>query len=68
MRDLTRDEENAINALKRLAKRWPQTLHLFSWSGSLVVMDASMVPSEKAVFTTIVGIPNDGGDPDANGR
>jgi hypothetical protein len=68
MRELTKEEASAIRSLERLAKKWPQTLHLFSWSGSLVVMDAAMVPSEDAVFTTIMGIPNDGGDPDANGR
>jgi hypothetical protein len=65
-RELTKEEVNAIRALERLAKKWPQTLQLFSWSGSLVVMDAGMVPGEAAVFTTIIGIPNDGGDPDGN--
>jgi hypothetical protein len=62
-RDLTPDEEAAIRSLKRLAKKWPQSLKLFSWSGSLVVMDADMPPGEAAELASIEGIPNDGGDP-----
>jgi len=31
--DLTKEERNAINALKRLSKRWPSTLWLFSGEG-----------------------------------
>lgn len=36
--ELTKEEELAINSLKRLAKRWPETLWLFSASGTLWVM------------------------------
>ncbi len=63
-------EAKAIRALKRLAKTWPQSLLLFSASGTLCVM-----PNEGAeeggnelgrdpsrVIETIAGIPNDGGD------
>ena len=63
MRQLTADEKRAIASLKRLAKKWPQSLKLFSWSGSLVVMDESMDPSNDAILDEISGIPNDGGDP-----
>lgn len=67
----TDDERRAIAALHRLAKRWPDTLWLFSASGTLCVMrlgedgdklrtaDGGMDPS--AVLTSI-NIPNDGGD------
>ena len=63
MRDLTPEEASAIKSLERLAKRWPETLKLFSWSGSLVVMDSDMEPGSDAVLRWIVGINNDGGDP-----
>jgi len=36
--DLTKEEKNAIAALKRLAKRWPNTLWLFADGGSVNVM------------------------------
>lgn len=62
-RDLTPREAKAIAGLKRLAKTWPQTLKLFSWSGALVVMDADMEPGDAASLDSIHGIPNDGGDP-----
>lgn len=35
---LTREEENAITTLKRLAKRWPKSLWLLSTDGTLLVM------------------------------
>ena len=66
MADLTDEERKAIAALERLAKRWPQSLKLFSWSGTLCVIraDTSLLDNpEAAVITTIDGIPNDGGDP-----
>lgn len=62
-RTLTAKEARAISDLKRLAKTWPQTLKLFSWSGSLVIMDANMEAGAAAEMDQIVGIPNDGGDP-----
>lgn len=64
--DLTEEERQAIAALERLAKRWPPSLKLFSWSGSLCVIrsDASLLDNPDAkVITYIEGIPNDGGDP-----
>lgn len=62
-RELTSDEHRAVRSLKRLAKTWPSTLKLFSWSGTLVVMDAHMETGQNAVLDHITGIPNDGGDP-----
>jgi hypothetical protein len=35
---LTKEEERAIASLGRLAKKWPQSLWLFSQNGSLHVM------------------------------
>lgn len=68
MRDLTDEEQRAVDSLQRLAKRWPQTLTLFSWSGSLVIVSTDMPPAaaadpNDAVLAYIAGIPNDGGDP-----
>jgi hypothetical protein len=67
-RELTFDESHAIQGLKLLAKGWPKSLMLFSWSGTLTVMrsDADLSDSlsaNEAVLATISGIPNNGGDP-----
>jgi hypothetical protein len=67
----TKDEQRAIDALHRLAKRWPKTLWLYSASGDLCVMrlgeDGLRVFAEGVfdpdyLVDTIAGIPNDGGD------
>jgi len=70
--DLTLAEQKAIQALKRLAKKWPKSLWLFSASGTLNVMRSG--PKGEQVHTsghggidpdysvTTVNIPNDGGD------
>lgn len=67
MSDWTADEQRAIDSLKRLARRWPQSLTLFSWSGSLVVVHTDEYRSDMAAndwdSEQILGIPNDGGDP-----
>ena len=69
--DLTKEEEKAIKSLERLSKRWPETLWLFSGSGSLLVMKYGddghpvMTASGAVDQDYIVGtieIPNDGGD------
>lgn len=75
MIDLTKEEERAIKALERLAKRWPETLWLYSASGTLTVMrmgpngNHAVVGGREGagidpdyVVTTIEGISNDGGD------
>jgi len=60
---LTREEDLAIKALRRLAKRWPKTLSLFSCSGTLCVMrETDACFCEDNVITAILGIKNDGGD------
>lgn len=69
--ELTKVEKNAINTLKRLAKRWPESLWLFSGSGTLCVMkksaegehvreDNGAVSQDYIVGT--IDIENDGGD------
>lgn len=71
-RDLTDEERKAVKSLERLAKKWPDTLMLFSWSGTLHVMLAEDVERaymadrgyDDASITTI-DIRNDGGDPNA---
>lgn len=70
--ELTAEEKRAIVALKRLGKRWPKGLWLFSASGSLCVMkfdeDGERVKVDGGgmdpyyTVDTIAGIPNDGGD------
>jgi hypothetical protein len=65
---LTDEERRVIASLERLAKRWPPTLTLFSWSGTLCVVrsEADLLDGGNpgdAVITTIEGIPNGGGDP-----
>jgi len=75
MQDLTADERKAINSLQRLADRWPDSLWLFSASGSLCVMrkgkDGEHVLTGDGpgggvdpdyLVDTIEGISNDGGD------
>jgi hypothetical protein len=71
----TPEELSAIRALKRLAKRWPKSLWLFSASGNLHVMQTGENGERVMDHGTIadggvnldyllatVDIPNDGGD------
>lgn len=68
MDELTPEEMDAISAIKRLSFRWPESLMLFSWSGSLKVIrrsahaNGSNQAMNDGVLATI-DIPNDGGDP-----
>ncbi len=70
--ELTEKEEKAITKLRALAKVWPDTLWLFSGSGSLCVMKY-LEDGERGVTATggmdpdcmvaqVQGINNDGGD------
>ena len=59
---LTVEEQKAIASLKRLAKKWPISLQLFSWNGSLKVMKYNGV--KDCIAAHVEGIRNDGGDPD----
>lgn len=73
-RKLTKREEKAIADLEALAKRWPGSLTLFSWSGSLVVFKtdewqgrngaaSEWRDANEYIVASVGGIPNDGGDP-----
>jgi len=67
----TKEEAAAIRSLKRIAKKWPDTLWLFSANGTLCVMKKNDL-GERAMLSTdgvdpdylvdSVDIPNDGGD------
>ena len=59
---ITTEEAKAIQSLKRLANRWPQSIGIFSHAGSLVVTKTNAL-GIQAMITNIPGIPNDGGDP-----
>lgn len=69
--DPTEEERRAIATLKRLARRWPKSLWLFSTSGSLCVMrfrqdgerarvDGGGMDPDYCLAT--IDISNDGGD------
>ena len=75
MRDLTKEEKSAISRLESLSKVWPDSLWLFSASGTLCVMSKSennniVVMDEPGNRTGIdpdyveatIDIENDGGD------
>lgn len=65
-------ERKAIASLKRVARKWPKTLWLFSGSGMLYVMkkgsDGNTVMTnlggvdQEYIVDRIAGISNDGGD------
>lgn len=76
--ELTAEEKRAISALKRVAKKWPDSLWLFSASGSLLVMKKN-ANGERALLGSLnyefkgntvdqdyvvddINIENDGGD------
>ncbi len=66
----TEEERKAIAAFKRLAKKWPKTLWLFSGSGTLNVMQKRdgerVMTSDGGVdpdfSLSVIDIENDGGD------
>jgi hypothetical protein len=58
---VTDEEQKAIASLKRLAKRWPKTVSLFGWSGTLCVVKR-LEDGRQGLITT-VDIMCDGGDP-----
>ena len=70
--ELAGREQVAVRSLKRLAGRWPETLGLFAWSGTLMVirlrdgnwpLDARGAMDQGQIVATISGITTDGGDP-----
>lgn len=67
----TPEERSAINSLKRVAKKWPKSLWLFSANGSLHVMrcgsDGTRVVTKDGgvdpdYSVGTIKIPNDGGE------
>lgn len=69
--ELTKKEQKAIDTLKKAAKIWPDSLWLFSASGTLFVMrmgdDGRIVMSsdgavDSKCIVDKINIPNDGGD------
>ena len=59
---ITPEEAAAIRSLKRLAKKWPESIRIFSAAGTLIVTKANSHGIQAAV-AFVEGIPNDGGDP-----
>jgi hypothetical protein len=71
MPDLTKKEREAIDALQRIAAKWPETLWLFSANGNLWVMrcgpngEQVTLPNhsvDQDYCVEEIPIPNDGGD------
>lgn len=68
--ELTSEEKKAINALNRIAKNWPDSLWLFSASGTLWVMRHGQNGEQVHLGEGIdpnyalvsIRIPNDGGE------
>lgn len=73
--ELTKEEQNAINTLQRLKKRWPKSLWLFATGLSISVMRCD--ENGKRVYfdghnkdggvnpdyvVDSIDLPNDGGD------
>lgn len=54
---LTDEEKKAIRSLNRLAKKWPETLWIFSGGGNAVVL-------KNDRFGKRAHLPGDGVDPD----
>lgn len=63
--EITKEEQSAIRSLQRLARKWPKSLSLFSWSGSLQITKEDS-NGMQAIVDGVEGISNDGGDPDRN--
>ena len=63
--ELTDEEEKAIRALKRLGKKWPQSLLIFGGSQSGLSIrkpDENGSYGHQTEVACIDGFPNDGGD------
>lgn len=59
---VTKEEQKAIASLKKLAKKWPNSLALFSCSGTLNVVKNGEFELVRVIDH--INIPNEGGDPD----
>lgn len=69
--DITKKEESAVNALRKVAKKWPKSLWLFSASGTLCVMKYKSDRTrgitrfggvDQDYIVDTIDIANDGGD------
>jgi hypothetical protein len=70
--EVSKEEQNAINTLTRLEKRWPETLWIFATGNGLHVLkcgergehivDNCGVPDLGYEVACITGIDNEGGD------
>lgn len=71
--EITKEEQNAVNILKRLEKRWPETLWIYVTGNGIHILKCGK--DGKHVYTEregtpdldyeveyITGIDNDGGD------
>ena len=68
---VTKKEQLAVNALKKVAKKWPKSLWLFSANGTLCIMKKD-IDGHVAILPTLgvdpdyvvdtIDIENDGGD------
>lgn len=59
---LTKEEQKAIASLKRLAKRFPKSLELLGWSGTLVVLKNDK-EGRSCQVADIPGVVCEGCDP-----
>jgi hypothetical protein len=71
MLELDKEEKSAIESLKRVSKKWPKSLWLFSASGRLWVMKKSGEGTrveletggvDQKFIVAGIDIENDGGD------
>jgi hypothetical protein len=64
--ELTKQEERAIELLKKAARHWPESLWLYSASGTLYVMkkdaDGKRIVDNDDFIIDYIKIENDGGD------
>ena len=68
--ETTKEEQKVIDSLKRVAKKWPKYLWLFSASGTLCVMKKDEDGRKMSVGDGVdqdyvvdyIDIENDGGD------
>lgn len=65
---VTKEEVKAIKALYRLSKKWPKTLSLFGWSGTLCVFKQNKEGKDcyASKDFNFRGMPCDGGDPSSD--
>jgi hypothetical protein len=58
-RNLTKEEEKAVDKIKLAFRNFPSSLMIFDFSGTLLIVDFKT----KQVFDRIIGVHSDGGDP-----